>query len=167
MSKNKKNKSNVEAPVVEVISQDEAVNTEITEPVAEQPVTEATVEAAAEPIADKRRVAKLDTRTFCLVNAEFKPKKKLDSQIFALLAEGFIGNPQAIADELIARGAYQKVAPKAAALRPYKPVSFTLRTWLNAKYVEVVDASIATPVADRVTAAEADVAAALETEAVA
>jgi hypothetical protein len=68
---------------------------------------------------------------FKVAKPDFQPPKGFASVLFAEVAK----QPGTAADllaRLLASGEYQKVAPRAAELRPAKPVNFLLKTWAAA-----------------------------------
>jgi len=62
----------------------------------------------------------------------FLPKRGFEQALAAVLADGCPRTATEIVNELLASGAYHRVAPQAANLRPARPVNFLLKTWTAA-----------------------------------
>lgn len=60
----------------------------------------------------------------------FTPGKGFATELYAAMKTLGSATPQQAADALLASGAYQRVAPKVAELRPVKPVETLLKQWL-------------------------------------
>src|SRR5688500_5868170 len=101
-------------------------------PVVAPPVTTATTTTttttAVAPEPPKTKQA--DQRVFTLRKADFTPGKGLATERHAVRKSLGSATVQQAPDALLASGAYQKVAPQAAKLRPLKPVETLLREWL-------------------------------------
>src|SRR3954469_8872991 len=80
----------------------------------------ATTAAPAEP--KVRGPKPPDTRTFTVTEQPFTPGKGFATELYAAMKTPGAATPQQAADAMLASGAYQRVAPKAAELRPVKPV---------------------------------------------
>ena len=78
-----------------------------------------------------------DTRVFTVTEQAFTPGKGFATELYAAMKTLGSATPQQAADALLASGAYQRVAPKAAALRPVKPVETLLKQWLARGVVKV------------------------------
>jgi hypothetical protein len=71
-----------------------------------------------------------DTRVFSVTEQPFTPGKGFATELYAVMKSVEGATPQQAAEALLASGAYQRVAPKAAELRPVKPVETLLKQWL-------------------------------------
>lgn len=64
------------------------------------------------------------------------PRRGFEQALVAVLADGTPRSADEIVAELLASGAYHRVAPQAANLRPARPVNFLLKTWLAAGLIK-------------------------------
>lgn len=86
----------------------------------EQPVDQATEAAAPAPAPDTTRYA---------VVKAFTPKRGFETVLLTQLSTGAQTADEATA-AILASGEYQRVAPRAAELRPGRPVATCIRQWL-------------------------------------
>ncbi len=63
-------------------------------------------------------------------NVRFHPRRGFEAALATVLADGCPRSAAEIVDHLLTTGAYHRVAPQAANLRPARPVNFLLKTWL-------------------------------------
>ena len=84
--------------------------------------------SVAAPAAKVAAPAPKPKPVFRVVKADFTPPKGFATVLFSEVAKQ-PGTADDILARLLASGEYQKVAPKAAELRPMKPVAFLLKTW--------------------------------------
>jgi len=66
-------------------------------------------------------------------------RKGFETVLLTELQRG-AGTAQQLTDRLLASGEYQRVAPKAAELRPTKPVQFLLTKWVGSGRVAIASA---------------------------
>ena len=67
-------------------------------------------------------------------NVRFHPKRGFELELYKILTSEIL-TPAELTERLLSSGAYHRVAPKAAALRPHRPVNFLLKTWTEAGLV--------------------------------
>jgi hypothetical protein len=71
-----------------------------------------------------------DPRVFTLTGVEFKVGKGFATELHATLKALGSATAKQAADAMLASGAYQRVAPQAAAKRPVKPCETLFKQWL-------------------------------------
>lgn len=115
----------VEAPVAETPATETVIET--------APVTENAPAADAAPATETAPVAKPKPEPAIFEATDKLASAKVQRGLWTEVQKQFALTPtgtiEQIVDGLLASGAYQKVAPQAANLRKYKPVSFICRTW--------------------------------------
>lgn len=69
-------------------------------------------------------------------NVRLNPRRGFEAALYKILTDETPRSADEIVAALLSSGAYHKVAPQAANLRPARPVNFLLKTWLAAGLIK-------------------------------